>query len=115
MKREGEESPSGQVLYPAQYVWYVLASSLDLITTHTVIRHFSAIEVNTIADRAIRLFGFWGLIGLKFGTVVLVVLICEYVGRRRPRLGKKIAEWAVAISAVPVAVALIQMGMKIWV
>ena len=103
----------GAVLYPTQYVLYVLVSSLDLITTHTVMRHFGAVEVNTIADRAIKMFGFWGLIGLKFGTVVAVVLICEYVGRRRPRTGLKIAEWAVAISAVPVVVAVLQVVMKL--
>ncbi len=96
------------VLYPNQYVWYVLVSSLDLMMTNTVMKHFEAREVNTIADTAIRWFGFWGLIGLKFATVMLVVGICEYVGERRPRLGRKIAEWAVAISAVPVVVAIVQ-------
>jgi hypothetical protein len=96
------------VLYPNQYVWYVLVSSLDLIMTNTVMNYFGAREVNTIADRAIGVFGFWGLIGLKFATVVLVIGICEFVGMRRPALGKRIAEWAVAISAVPVVVAMVQ-------
>ena len=96
------------VLYPTQYVWYVLVSSLDLVTTNTVMNYFGAREVNTIADRAIQMFGFWGLIGLKFATVVVVVGICEYVGTRRHPLGKRIAEWAVAISAVPVVVAMVQ-------
>jgi hypothetical protein len=96
------------VLYPNHYTWYVLVSSLDLIMTNTVMHHFGAREVNTIADMAIRHFGFWGLIALKFATVVLVVFICEHVGRKRPLLGKKIASWAVAISAVPVVVAVVQ-------
>ncbi len=96
------------VLFPTQYAWYVLVSSLDLIMTNTVMHHFGAREVNTIADGAIQLFGFWGLIGLKFATVVVVVGICEFVGMRRPVMGKKVAEWAVAISAVPVALAIVQ-------
>ncbi len=96
------------VLYPNQYVWYVLVSSLDLVMTNTVMNYFGAKEVNTIADAAIRAFGFWGLIGLKFATVALVVGICEFVGSKRPALGKKIAEWAVAISTVPVVVATVQ-------
>ena len=96
------------VLYPTQYAWYVLASSLDLIMTNTVMNYFGAREVNTIADKAIQLFGFWGLIGLKFATVVVVVGICEFVGMRRPSTGKKVAEWAVAISAVPVVLAIVQ-------
>jgi hypothetical protein len=109
----GENAPSDHplrrhVLYPNQYVWYVLVSSLDLIMTNTVMTHFGAREVNTIADKAIQWCGFWGLIGLKFATVLLVVGICEHVGRKRPVLGKKIAEWAVAISAVPVVIAVVQ-------
>jgi hypothetical protein len=105
------ESPSHlhrHVLYPNHYAWYILVSSLDLIMTNTVMHHFGAIEVNTIADTAIRHLGFWGLIGLKFATVVLVVYICEHVGRKRPSLGEKIASWAVAISAIPVVVAAAQ-------
>jgi hypothetical protein len=97
------------VLYPDQYTWYVLVSSLDLMMTNTVMTHFGAREMNTIADRAIQHFGFWGLIGLKFATVVLVVVICETVGRRRPLLGKRIAEWAVALSAIPVILAVAQL------
>jgi hypothetical protein len=99
------------VRYPNQYVWYVLVSSLDLMMTHTVMSYFGAKEVNTIADKAIQSFGFWGLIGLKFATVALVVGICEFIGGKRPRTGKRIAEWAVAISAVPVVIAL---GQVVW-
>ena len=110
--RASEHPLRRHVLYPNQYVWYVLVSSLDLIMTNTVMHHFGAKEVNTIADAAIRLFGFWGLIGLKFSTVVLVVGICEFVGGKRPALGKKVAEWAVAISAVPVVVALVQVVLR---
>ena len=96
------------VLYPNHYAWYILVSSLDLIMTNTVMHHFGAREVNTIADKAIEHFGFWGLIGLKFLTVVVVVYICEHIGRKRPELGRKVAAWAVAISAIPVVVAAIQ-------
>jgi hypothetical protein len=108
MRAPGTGIHRRHVLYPNQYVWYVLVSSLDLIMTNTVMHHLGAREVNTIADTAIRWFGFWGLIGLKFATVMVVVGVCEYVGVRRPRLGRKIAEWAVAISAVPVVVAIVQ-------
>jgi hypothetical protein len=107
-KSDSDHPLRRHVLYPNQYAWYVLVSSLDLMMTNTVMNYFGAHEVNTIADRAIAWAGFWGLIGLKFATVVLVVAICEFVGGRRPALGKKVAEWAVAISAVPVVIALAQ-------
>ncbi|MBC7834622.1 MAG: hypothetical protein H7Y88_05915 [Phycisphaerales bacterium] len=102
------EQGGKHVLYPNHYAWYVLVSTLDLVMTNTVIHHFNAREVNTIADRAIALFGFWGLIGLKFATVVVVVLICEYVGRRRHATGRRVAAWAIAISAIPVIIAAAQ-------
>src|ERR1043165_5349213 len=85
------------VLYPEQYVWYILVCALDLIMTNTVLNYFGAREVNSIADAAIRHAGFWGLIALKFATVVLVVLICEHIGRKHPALGQRIAAWAIGL------------------
>ncbi len=98
------------VLYPDRYVWYVLVSSLDLIMTNTVLNYLGFYEVNTIAQKAIEWMGFWGLIGFKFATVILVVLICEWVGCRRRELGRKLATWAVVISAFPVVAALAQVA-----
>ncbi len=40
----------------------------------------------------------------------MVVVICEYVGRRRPRLGRWVAVWAIAMSALPVGIGLLQIG-----
>jgi uncharacterized membrane protein len=96
------------VLYPDQYAWYIFASALDIMVTITVLVHLGAREVNMLAQRSIELFGTWGLIGLKFLSVILVVGICEFVGRRRPRAGKRLATAAILISLVPVFSAIIQ-------
>jgi uncharacterized membrane protein len=96
------------VLYPDQYAWYILASALDIMVTITVLVHLGAREVNMLAQRSIDLFGTWGLIGLKFLSVILVVGICEFVGRRRPRAGKRLATAAILISLIPVVSAAIQ-------
>jgi uncharacterized membrane protein len=96
------------VLYPDQYAWYIFASALDIMVTVTVLVHLGAREVNMLAQRSIDLFGTWGLIGLKFLSVVLVVGICEFVGRRRPRAGRRLATAAILISLVPVFSAIIQ-------
>jgi Domain of unknown function (DUF5658) len=96
------------VLFPDAYAWYVLVSALDVMVTVAVLVHLGAQEVNTFAQWSIEQFGTWGLIGLKFLSVVLVVLICEYIGQRRAALGRRLAVAAIFLSLLPVAAALAQ-------
>lgn len=100
--------PRRHVLYPERYAWYVLASALDVIITVTVLVHLGAEEINTFAQKSIDLFGTWGLIGLKFLSVILVVTICEFVGRRRPRAGSRLASAAIGLSLIPIGAATAQ-------
>ncbi len=103
----GEESRR-PVLYPNLYAWYILASSLDIMLTYAIVWKFGGREVNAVAARLIERFEHWGLIGLKFATVVLVVAICELVGRRNPGLGRRLAIAAIGLSAFPVGAGLVQ-------
>jgi hypothetical protein len=96
------------VLFPNLYAWYVLASTLDIIVTNTIIHQFGGWEVNHIADTLIEAYGTWGLIFLKYCSVLLVVVICETIGRRSMRAGRNLALAAVIISAMPVGIGLIQ-------
>lgn len=98
------------VLYPDAYAWYVLASSLDIMVTHTILHHFDGREVNLLAARLIERFGHWGLIGLKFASVIVVVLVCEFVGRARPGLGRGLVILAVVLGAFPVGIGLLQLA-----
>lgn len=98
------------VLYPDRYAWYVLASALDIMVTVTVLVHLGAREVNTFAQWSIDQFGTWGLIGLKFLSVILVLCICEFIGRRRERTGRMLATLAIALSLLPVTAALAQVA-----
>lgn len=93
--------------YPREYAWYILAGTLDIVVTHFILQ-LGGHEVNILADRLIERFGVWGLVALKYGTVVLVVLICEAVGRTRPRVGRALARAAVVISAFPVGLGLLK-------
>lgn len=111
-------SPPGEhrraALYPNLYAWFVLTSALDIMLTHKILSNFAefgAREVNTIADWFIRTFGLWGAIGLKFLTVVIVLVICEAVGRRRWRAGRWLARVVLVISCVPIAAALGQLAL----
>lgn len=102
---------SRPVRYPDHHVWYVLAASLDLMVTNVLINHRGFYEANAIAARIIDLGGFWGLIAFKFATVALVVMICEFIGGKRPETGRQLAQAAIAISALPVLLAGLQMVM----
>ncbi|QOJ01501.1 MAG: hypothetical protein HRU70_13800 [Phycisphaeraceae bacterium] len=93
------------VLFPDLYPWYVLAAALDVMLTYVVLM-LGGWEVNALADWVIRSHGLPGMLWFKFLTVVVVVGVCEYVGRRRHTTGRRLAVAAVAISFVPVAAAL---------
>jgi hypothetical protein len=103
---------SRAVLYPNVYVWYMLLSALDIMLTCAILV-FGGYEVNTLADRVVRAWGVPGLAVFKFALVIFVVCICEIVGRRKYRTGRKLAEWSVAITAIPVVVSFIQLIAKI--
>ncbi len=109
---DGQAVPSsvwrGAVLYPNVYVWYVLLASLDVMLTAVIVAA-GGHEVNSLADRVLGRWGLPGLVVFKFSLVLLVVAICEVVGRRNDRTGRKLAEWAVAITAIPVVVSLVQL------
>ncbi|MBX3375887.1 MAG: hypothetical protein KF678_02650 [Phycisphaeraceae bacterium] len=105
----------GHVLYPDRYAWYVLVSALDIMITVTVLVHLGMREANTFAQWSINQFGTWGLIGLKFLSVILVVLICEYIGRRDVTRGRRLTVVAIAVSVFPVTAALVQVAyLAVW-
>ncbi len=100
--------PSRGVLFTGLYSWYILAATLDVVLTHTILHHFGGSEVNRLADALIQRHGVAGMIGLKYSSIVLVVIICEYVGRRDTHLGQRLAMVAIAMSALPVGVGLLR-------
>jgi hypothetical protein len=79
-------------LYPALYAWYVLVSALDILFTWRILRA-DGIEVNVLANWVIDQHDIRGLVVFKFLTVVVVILICEVIGRRQYETGAKLARW----------------------
>lgn len=104
------------VLYPNVYVWFVFLGAMDIMLTWTILHPvFGGHEVNLIAQFIIEHGGLAGTLLFKFGIVVGIVVICEIVGRHNPSRGRWLAEWAVAITSIPVIVALIQIISRIGV
>ncbi len=96
------------VLYPKLYVWYLFISTMDLILTW-IILHVGGAEVNFLANWVIGQFDLPGIVVFKYGLVLLVITICEIVGRTDFRRGKHLGEWAVGLTFIPVVMALYQL------
>lgn len=91
-----------EMRYQNLYVWNVLVAALDVMLTIAVIYGHGGYEVNPIAAAVIAHMGIPGAVGLKFGIILLVIIICEVVGRRDDRAGRGLAQAALAINSVPV-------------
>jgi len=88
-------------LYPRLYTWFVFLSAMDVMFTW-IILWLGGREVNWIADQVIGSLGLPGAVGLKFGSVIVVIMVCEIVGRARGPTGRTLATAAVFVSSVPV-------------
>ena len=96
-------------LFPQIYVWYVFFAALDIMFTW-IILYWGGRELNGLASWALDLAGLPGLVLFKFALVMVVIAVCEIVGRRDLRVGRKLAEWSVAVTLIPVVLALWQLG-----
>ena len=96
------------MLFPTTYKWFVFFSALDVVLTWFILL-LGGVEVNVLADAVIAYAGLQGMLIYKFCLVVLVVLICEIVGRRKLRSGRNLALAAVALTALPVALSIVQL------
>jgi len=91
------------LLYPGAYGLFIALATLDLLFTWAIL-HQGGRELNVVADWVIQRFDLPGVVAYKFALVLLVVLICETAGRKKPPVGVKLAYWAVALTAFPVLV-----------
>ena len=106
-KSAGVDRP---VLFPREYPWLVLFASLDVMLTWLILA-IGGIEVNPVAQHFIRWGGLWGMLVLKFGVLALVLLICEFIGRRREVTGRSLARAAVGLNCLPVSFACAQIAL----
>jgi hypothetical protein len=94
------------VRYPNEYVWFVFVSALDLMLTWIVL-HFGGREANGIANTILQRFGLVGFVVFKFGLVILVISLCEVIGRHNDRAARRIASFAVVVTCLPVILSLV--------
>ncbi len=96
------------MLYPRTYKWFVFISAVDVVLTWFILL-LGGIEVNPVADAVIANAGLQGILIYKFCLVLVVVLSCEVVGRRKPWVGRNLARVAIAITAIPVVLSIAQL------
>ncbi len=96
--------------YQNAYVWLVFVATMDAILTRLVLTVWKGSEVNPIAAAVINVFGYNWTIVFKLATILLVIVICEVVGRRDDKAGRQLAYLAVLINAVPVAYTFFLLG-----
>lgn len=97
-------SKPGKLLFPKMYLWLVLASAMDIILTY-IILNIGGTEVNPVADMVIAHHGLSGMIGFKYAFILLVIIICDHVGRNKPGTGRFLAEFIAVVSMAPIIVA----------
>ena len=98
--------PPRGMRYENTYVWLIFISCLDIMLTWVVLWHGGK-EANAIAAAILRRFGLPGIVLFKLAVVVFLILLCEQIGRRNHQTGHKFARAAVAISAIPVILAIV--------
>ena len=96
------------VLYPTAYSWFVFLAALDIMMTW-IILHYGGQEMNKLAALVIFHWQLDGMIVFRFVLLVFVVVLCEVVGRRRYKTGRRLAWAAVIINTVPVLAAVVQL------
>jgi hypothetical protein len=88
-------------LYPNHYVWFIFLSTLDVLLTWLILAA-SGVEANPIAAAVIDRFGFHGMIVYKFLLMVVVIFLCERIGRRNDRAGRLVIDVGVGITSFPI-------------
>jgi hypothetical protein len=107
-------SALGPLHHPGIYIWYVVFATLDITLTWMIL-HLGGAELNAFADWIITRYDIIGTVIYKYALVVLVITICEIVTAAKPRVGRRLAEWSVAITVVPVVVALAQIWFEVFI
>ncbi|MCP4251238.1 MAG: hypothetical protein GY778_29730 [bacterium] len=100
---------SGPVRYPVRYGLFVILAGLAAAFTRAILRA-GGTEVNPVADGVFAHRGLPGMLLFKFGLVLLIIALCELIGRRRDRVGRRLAAACVMVTAIPVLAATAQLA-----
>ncbi len=103
---EAPESPVPEarphLRFPDAYAWLVFVSAVDLMLTWGIVFELGGVEINPLAAHILHLAGFPGMIIFKFGVMIAVIVVCEFIAKHAEPTARRLAIVAVAISAFPI-------------
>ncbi len=97
------------LLYSDEYVFLFFVSLADVALTWLLLR-WTGQPVNHPIDFLLANLGFTGLALWQLLVIVLVMVACEEIGRRRQMTGRRVAETAILVACIPVVAAIVQMA-----
>ncbi len=82
-----------KVLLDTEIGWLLVLSAADIFLTHALLRQGQRFyESNPLADWFFQRYNIAGLVAYKFLIISVVIIICEFVERRRPGLGRLVLQ-----------------------
>lgn len=104
------------VLYSDVYLWLCLGVFLDVLIAGTLPVMGLRYGIPLFSHRLYAYLGA-GTVGqllYRVCLLIMMVLICEEIGRRRPVTGRRVADFFAVVCWVPVVVGVVQMVMHLW-
>ncbi len=91
------------ILYPKTYAAFLVVATMDVVCTWVVLA-LGGRELNAFANMLLQRWDVHGLLALKFSVCVMVLITCEFIGRRRPATAVRLAIAAIVLNIFPVVV-----------
>ena len=98
---------------PIEYSLFILVSFVDVLVSWQITRTGGQIS-NFIAQKAMDIGGFPGLLTFKLFFIILTLTLCEMVSVRKPQTGKRLSRICVLLVLVPVLYALCSHLVFLW-
>ena len=89
-------------------LWFTFLAALDVLFT-AVALFMGGSELNTLAHWIIERWDLVGMVAFKFVIVMLILCMVHVIDRLDGRAARRLAEWAVALTCIPVTLAVVQL------
>lgn len=103
---------AAHVRYPNTYTWLIFVAALDAMLTYIVL-HQGGREANALAAMIFAALGWHGMLLYKFALTLLVIVLCEIIGRRDDRWGRRLGSIGVGLTCLPILLAFVLLATRL--